>query len=247
MIFKNGVRREANFLYCDWAVLDFDDGLDLEQAVNTYQDCTHIIATTKSHTEEHHKFRVCIPWSHRIETIQDLRHNQTKLLKRHGSDPACKDGARFYFPCIKIISWSKTGYREDVETAPPPKKVPRGVGSLTGFSKSVLYFTRHTIKVGRRNLTVSNVAKDLFRMGLHRETVLDLILMSPTYRGETISGQLLNEIKTTIERARKKVDGECQGLPGNVRNNEHQGVPCGVPDLREQTGQHKPNEGAPQN
>jgi hypothetical protein len=120
IVFKGGERLQKNFLFSDWGVLDYENGTTLEEAQNNFCDCVHIIGTTKSHTEESHRFRVLIPWMERITDLETFRYNQASFINKYDTDQACKDGARFYFPCTKIVSVNTEGFRLDVK-APPPK------------------------------------------------------------------------------------------------------------------------------
>lgn len=206
VIFKSGIRLQKNFLYSDWAVLDYDDGMStVEDAVSRFCDCVHIIGTTKSHTPEHHRFRVCIPWMERIEDLDKFRFNQTEFIKDYDTDAQCKDGARFYFPCKKIISVSAEGFRVNVKK--PPKETPKKAQKhvKTGFSSAVTFFMKNPIHEGKRNMQIYQVSKDLFRIGLDKQVVYQLILKSPTYRENNVSDDLAREIQETMDSAWRSV------------------------------------------
>lgn len=202
VVFKGGYRLEKNFLYSDWAVLDYDDGMStVDEAIERFCDCVHIIGTTKSHTPEHHRFRVCIPWMERIETIAKFRFNQNEFIKDYDTDAQCKDGARFYYPCKEVVSFNAEGYRVTVKEPPkePPKKAYKH--SKTGFSSAVTFFMKNPINEGIRNTQIYQVSKDLFRIGLDKQVVFQIILKSPTYREMSISPDLSREINETMESA----------------------------------------------
>lgn len=208
---KGGIgpnRHTKNFLFSDWAVLDYDDGqVTLEEAINTFCDCVHIIGTTKSHTAKQHRFRVCVPWSERITDLNKFLFNQEELVKHHDTDGQCKDAARFYFPCVQIVSINAEGFRATVKD--PPKEIPKKVykHSKTGFSSAVTFFMKNVIQVRQRNTQIYQVSKDLFRIGLDKQVVKALIIKSPTYRDLTIPVNLEREIEITMESAWRSLNG----------------------------------------
>lgn len=207
IIFHNGERREKNFSYSDWAVLDYDDGMTtVEQAVNTFSDCIHIIGTTKSHTDEHHRFRVCVPWSERITSLDVFKHNQATLVKNYDTDKQCKDGARFYYPCKRIVSVNGEGFRVEVDFKIPKKSFTPKSFTKTGFSSAVTFFMKNVRDEGFRNEQVYQVAKDLFRIGLDKQCVEQIIMKSPTYRDTSVSTSLQAEIRATMESAWRSIN-----------------------------------------
>ena len=206
IIFNKGERKEKNFLYSDWAVLDYDDGMtSIEQATNTFSDCIHIIGTTKSHTKDHHRYRVCVPWSERITNIDVFKHNQATLIKHHDTDGQCKDGARFYYPCKEIVSTSAEGFRAEVSLQIPKKVFEPAHFSKTGFSSAVTFFMKNVIHQGQRNTQIYQVCKDLFRIGLDKQCTFQIIMKSPTYRGNSVSSDLQAEIRETMESAWRSI------------------------------------------
>ena len=60
--YPSGSRRGGeNVLHVSCLVLDFDSGVEPEEAVLPWQDYFHILHTTWSHTPEHAKFRLVLP------------------------------------------------------------------------------------------------------------------------------------------------------------------------------------------
>ena len=122
---SGGHRREQNFLFSDYCVLDFDSGeLSLAAAVRSFCDANHIIGTTRSHqrskadTQPCDRFRVAIPWERRITDIKTYRFNMFKLTEKYPVDPKCIDGARLFFPCTCVVSSSSEGFRQEVREPP---------------------------------------------------------------------------------------------------------------------------------
>lgn len=103
-----GIRKKENFRYAEWIGLDFDEGMTLETAKATFKPYMHVIATTKSHGIEKNgvtcdRFRVILKTKDRIKNRDDYEATVESLIREHGADKACKDAARFFWPCKEII------------------------------------------------------------------------------------------------------------------------------------------------
>ena len=206
IVFCDGIRRETHFQFSDWAVLDFDDGqVTLEEAKQKFCDCVHIIGTTKSHREDHHRFRVCIPWETRITDKELFKFNQKDWVHDNDGDTQCVDAARFYYPCRDIYSVSGEGYRVTVKELKASSKKQYTEPTKTGFSSATTFFMKNVIETGRRNVQIYQVSKDLFRIGLEKQTIAELIYKSPTYRNERLGPGLIAEINETINSAWRSV------------------------------------------
>lgn len=93
-------RAEESFKSCDFAVLDFDDGITIEEVEKRISEAgfTALCMPSTSHTPEHHKFRVIFPLSKTITSVAEYRATILDLMEAFPeSDPKCKDAARFFF------------------------------------------------------------------------------------------------------------------------------------------------------
>ena len=103
-IFKHS-REKSNFLYADFLVLDIDEGLSIEQALERIEKLNlySICLPTASHTTKHNKFRLIFPTNARVTDEATFVYNMNKLKELFPeADPSCiTDTARFYFPCQK--------------------------------------------------------------------------------------------------------------------------------------------------
>jgi hypothetical protein len=64
----DGYRKEDKVIIgCDMVVLDVDDGVSIDTAKLLLQDYKYHIYTTKSHTEQKHRYRVILPLTHRVK------------------------------------------------------------------------------------------------------------------------------------------------------------------------------------
>lgn len=218
-IWKSGIRREANFLGAAWAVLDYDNGeLTLEDAMRKFCDMEHVIGTTKSHRKEKNgvvcdRFRVAIRFDKPITKIRVFRFNMWQLLKRQDeADQACKDGARFFYPCTKIVSLGCDGLLEEVTEEVPqwfehhtPPSVIRDRMQPDSWTKKQL---SSVIPRGKRNTAIYGIAKDLTFVGLTESEILAVILKSPTYVSMAIDADLLREITGTMRSGIKRAEVE---------------------------------------
>lgn len=174
IVWENGIRHQSKFLAVRLCALDFDDGdLTLENAVNSFCDMTHVIGVTKSHQKEKNgiicdRFRVVLVFESKIENLEIYKSNMALLTRIHGADKACKDGARFFYPCNEIVSVNNDGYFQEVKneileikkTAIPqvykdfrqvPPKYIRVFEKMYGPSNrnnAVFYLARRGLEVG---------------------------------------------------------------------------------------------------
>jgi len=127
---KNNQRNSDEFYCSDFLVLDFDDGkFTLDAAIEWAKKYSHIIGTTKSHQKEKSgnppcdRFRILIPWSQRIEDKNTYLQNMRRITSIMAADTSCKDAARIYQPCTKIVSH---GHGERAEVSPyEPPSIPK--------------------------------------------------------------------------------------------------------------------------
>lgn len=219
-VWLQGHRTQLNFEFADWCVLDFDNGeLTLEQAIQNFCDCVHVIGTTRNHQRVKggkpavDRFRVMLKFDERIDNLRLYRYQMFVASRHWPCDPACKDGARFFFPCTDIVSVSADGYTHEIDQDIPesfdraPPSVRRDIAAGV-VPRSVQRSLNCVIPVGERNTAVYGIAKDLRRCGFEAGTILHMILKSATYRETIVSPKLLKEINETVASACRKVELE---------------------------------------
>lgn len=105
-IYTNNYRLEANSKLsdCNMIILDFDEGLTIEDAKEKFSKWVFILATTKSHQKQKDKkapcdrFRIVLPTETAIScTVQEYKTLMRFISEQSGCDPACIDIARFYY------------------------------------------------------------------------------------------------------------------------------------------------------
>ena len=131
-IWRGGNRRKANFIECHMLALDFDDGKpSLAQAVEKYKHYQHIIATTKSHQKAKDdkpacdRFRLIVPFKEPITNISVYEYNMAVITHKTGADKSAKDGGRFFWPCVDIVSMSTDGVTATIKPIPEAKPEQR--------------------------------------------------------------------------------------------------------------------------
>lgn len=96
-----GSRRGANYLFASGFTADVDTGLTIHEAEERLKQegLNYVLAPSKSHTSEHHKFHVLFPFSHRVWSPSTYRkiakHIAGEILP--GSDQAVTDAGRFIY------------------------------------------------------------------------------------------------------------------------------------------------------
>lgn len=104
-LYKNNHRRIENALPGqDLIILDFDDGMEIEDAKQIFGVYDCIIATTKSHQKPKNgitsdRFRVILRVDYPIElNPQEYSKLLEEIIRTYGADKACKDISRKWSP-----------------------------------------------------------------------------------------------------------------------------------------------------
>lgn len=212
-IWKNRKCLEVNFIGAHYCGLDFEsEEMTLEQAKKSFCDMAHIIGTTKSHGTPKamgiDRFRVVLLWSTPIADLPTYRHNMNRLAMKYPLDAACKDGARFFYPCKEIVSVQDDGDTLDVDKDfELLDEQQKAYNRQTRSTRIPPLFTRMALKeivlVGQRNNTFYRVAKDLQRCGCPQEKAMKLILDSPTYKNQTLATDVYRDLVAVVTRGYK--------------------------------------------
>lgn len=125
-VFK-GTRKQENFLSTDFAVLDIDEGLTIEEAERIISEANFmcLCLPTTSHKPEAHRFRIIFPLSRTIKDIDEYKATMEDLREVFPmSDPSClTDTARLFFSGTMEDGFFIEGdLLEPVKPAPKPQK-----------------------------------------------------------------------------------------------------------------------------
>lgn len=192
-IWQEGKRCERNFTFSDYCVLDVDGGYNLDSAINELCDTAHVIATTKSHSDHEHRFRIVMPWTNRITSLDVYRFNVERGIKRYDADPAGIDGARFFWPCREVKSVAEIDdvlFLQDVLPL-PADYISHDQKQLDAFASHLAWKNRGLLSPslqnalrrepanGQRNNTIYWCAKQLTYYGHTFDQIMKIILKSP--------------------------------------------------------------------
>lgn len=187
--FKNGYRNKENFIQASCIGLDFDGGMTLEQAKTRFAKYRHLIATTRSHQKEKNgvvcdRFRVVLWLKYPILTNETFEATWFELSKEFPeADRACKDGSRFFFPSVEVISRNKDGALiELVEPKKEEKSPTKEVGETEKVKDEKGMLARDTLNFlvlgapdGKKHHSLYKAARDAFQQGYSKEWYLEQV------------------------------------------------------------------------
>jgi len=199
--FKKGERAGANYEWSDWCVLDVDNTMTTDEALIEFDGYRFMIATSKSNRPSYNSFKICIPWERRITDANTYTYNLTRLINRLGTDAACKDAARFYWPCREIHTVKLTG--KSMEISKPPKKVYSAVYSdkAKGLPRWLERKLRELVAIGGRHNRLFSLGCDLGRMGFEELEAFEVIIKYWNQEGARFGD---DEIRRQVENGVRK-------------------------------------------
>ena len=112
-IWRDGIRKANNFISADVLILDMDGTVSMEEMKNSFSNIKNVlIVTSKSHQKANKVtddgslgkiitpadyYHVIIVLEQPITDLDTYKKVMTNLISKYGADPACKDGARFFY------------------------------------------------------------------------------------------------------------------------------------------------------
>ncbi|GGE76149.1 hypothetical protein GCM10007140_27360 [Priestia taiwanensis] len=103
---KDGtIQRKREYWHSQEVVaLDFDNGMNLDEAINEFSDTAAFMYTTFSHTEEKHKFRVVFVLDRLVYVADEIEQIITGLMSKYPqADVQCKDCTRLFYGGKELI------------------------------------------------------------------------------------------------------------------------------------------------
>ncbi len=210
-IFWGGNRLEANFAFSDFMALDFDSGPTIRDISEAFRDMSYLIATTRSHNVEKkgviaERFRLVVPWERRITDLNTFRASITYYMDRYGADQACKDGARFFWPCVEIISKQDPDPDLELATITPyvgPQKYEHRNDPITGeriLPNHIQAFLIHGKNFGvGRNISCFITAKELCDGGVSEDDAISIISNAPFDRDGFPDREIISAVKSAYK------------------------------------------------
>ena len=174
VIFNDNQRQQKNFREANLIVLDIDDGLSLENCIESVKHFSHIIGTTKSHQKEKNgkvcdRYRVILATTAPCHSLLDYKVTIKYYTNLLGADRAATDGARYFFKCNDIVSFNEYGERiqwsKSSQLPTYKKHVPEMPKSGIPYSVSNLLNGSRLCRSGSRHHTLFHVAAVFGRYG----------------------------------------------------------------------------------
>lgn len=98
---KGNYRNEDNFISATGFVIDIDDGMTIQEAekILTQHNLNYALITSKSHSDELHKFHVLLPFSRKVYTVENYKAIASRIKEEMFPvlDINTMDAARFMF------------------------------------------------------------------------------------------------------------------------------------------------------
>lgn len=209
IIWRDGTRKEDNFLECRYGVLDFDDGaLSVAQAIKNFCDINHIIGTTRHHGREKDgkpacdRFRLLFEFPEPIRDKRTYRWQMKRMVEIFDSDRACVDAARFFWPCREILSVVTDGDQFDLFPVPEDFENPNVIAARSrqqeilwreqrSLGRHVDRFLRDGTPFGEgRNQSCYVSALAMRKLGISQSEALSLIEAAPFARDDFTEKEL---------------------------------------------------------
>jgi hypothetical protein len=204
ILFKDGIRAIKNYERARFIGLDFDKGMCLPEAIETFKKYTHIIGTTRSHQKEKvsasglvepacDRFRVVLACENWCENFYDYTFTMCDIMKVLPNDKSCKDAARLFFPCKEIVSLGKGEKYPWLKE--PPKYAEQRAKRKERESKTFLAnqgegiippWLREELKSTHlypsRHTRCYRLGAELMKQGYSLERTIDIVFSNPSLR-----------------------------------------------------------------
>lgn len=132
IIYRENKRSGKNFYSADFIALDVDGGAPLSAAIDAVKNAgvSAVIGTTRSHMVDKNgdgakdRYRIIFPAAETCRDAETYRWTLSKIIPVFAADRACRDLARFFYPCIKVV-FIQRGKLSAWEAMPEPEKNKR--------------------------------------------------------------------------------------------------------------------------
>lgn len=233
-------RMKANFKSCSYLALDFDDGFTIKEAESwlAKHEYSGIIGTSKSHQIDKYtptgklkpacdRFRLVVPFSRTIYDLDEYEMNMEKIMEALPCDPSCKDGARFFYPCKKIVHQVQGGKYEvmsEVEVEQEKKKrkahlelvvsnniVRKELGVMPAWIHEIIKYG--VDESDSRHQYAYRIGATLQSLGYAEQDIVTLVMHS------NISAIGLPDVERAVQNGfqRGTRDGKCSGATNKKR------------------------------
>ena len=203
IVWEQGVRKQKNYKYSDWMVLDFDDGVTIEDTLSKLGSYVHVLGTTKSHQKRKKgkgkcdRFRLWLKLAERCTSLENFSYTTRKLGDLYGSDTAAVDGARKFLPCKEIYSIKEEGKLFYILNKPAPKPVQFTQEFNGSRHKFIPAFVKSLLvngPTGSRNFACYKIAQYLSKNNFNQDEIVAMIMGSAVPSKEAT----LSEVRSAV-------------------------------------------------
>jgi hypothetical protein len=225
IVWSGGVRKGENFISCQYMALDFDDGLfTLDDAKQWLADknLSGIIGTSKSHQKEKttpsgkilpavDRFRLVTPLAEPIRKASQYIYNMTAIMDELPCDKACKDAARYFFPCRDIVHTQYIADGKYPVRPDDPKREERAQAAAekvqtTGIlPAAVSNALAHGVQPGNRHVTFFKIGAFMTYAGYQPNEIMYAVQESPLgkdspYSATEMERSIMNGVRAATKR-----------------------------------------------
>lgn len=201
IVFKNDYRKGENFLSASYLVLDFDEGLTIDEFKQWASDkgYKYILGASRNHQVDKitksgavkpacDRFRVIMPFERTIENRWEYVDCMRAVMAEpvlENTDPACKDAARFFFPCQRILEVNGAGKtfpilkpeikQSEIARASVEKHEIYRDHGVMGI-REIKILRRGYTEQGRGNPTILRLARNLTLQGFSEERIREELI-----------------------------------------------------------------------
>lgn len=212
-LWEDGRRQETSWRVSYFCTLDIDNGYALSQAIKDLSDTCHVIGTTKRHGLKGDRYRIVVPWSEAIRSLDIYRYSLDQIIKKFDGDPSGSDGARFFWPCKDIVSVCEEGEFLQDFYALPKNYIPlieiqkrtmqkyRAMGDLMIVPPWVRQALQQGVEEGERNNFIYSIAKTLTYCGWDEDKILETIISSKIPKESAPKKEIESAVRSGVKKA----------------------------------------------
>jgi hypothetical protein len=184
------------------AIIDVDEGIDIDTAKLLLKDYKYLLHTTKRHTQELHRFRVIFPLSHVLK-LNPIDHKQfmENLYEflPFNVDRQTSDVARKWLCGAKQYWYNEGKILDALQFIPKTKKNEERINTLNKYSSldNVQRWFLNATDSGNRNNQLIKYALMLVDSGRNYESIQDAVA---DFNAKLPQGLTIEELQSTIMR-----------------------------------------------
>lgn len=208
-VWKYGIRKQENFAFSEFAVIDCDDGLmTLQEAQEEFREYVHIIGTTKSHgrlkgNKVCDRYRIFLRLEKRLLKADDYQSTNVALAKKYGGDMQATAAHMAFMPLKEIVGFSQEGNCVPIVSCPSVKVQKNRIANAMGSDSRIIPnyiqgWLTSGAPTGQANLTCFKIASGLAKRGFYEDEIVEIILNSsvPTDRSTQVEKEVRSAVRS---------------------------------------------------